>query len=134
MLQTEKYFCFEAKHVNPRIKNGWGRICAVVFQELSEVANRIHHQHHLATQLELKLERRIKMFFLIPTLIFRKIKGEEGLNKIIRARINLWRNNQCTALIDDLEKDIYKIHSSSVDNSRSLTSSTKKKMSEEALN
>ena len=120
----QKNIFFEAKHVNPRIKNGRGRICAVVFQELSEVANGIHHQHHLATELELKLERRIKMFFLISTLIF-WIKGEEGLKKIIRARINLWRNNQWTTLIDDPEKDIYKTHSSSADNSRSPASSTK---------
>jgi len=53
----------EAKHINGRVRQGWARVCAEVFRELSQVANAIHHQQELEAEFELRLERRIKFFF-----------------------------------------------------------------------
>ncbi len=90
----QKHNFNEARHINRRFRQGWARVCAEVFRELSEVVNAIHHQQGLGAEFEKKLERRIKMFFLIPTLFFRKIKGKSNLNSKISLRLNQWHNLQ----------------------------------------
>jgi len=59
----QKHNFHEAKHISARFRQGWARVCAEVSRELSEVANAIHHQQELEAEFELRLERRIKMFF-----------------------------------------------------------------------
>jgi len=81
-----------------------------VFRELSEVANAIHHQQELEAEFEMRLERRVKMFFLIPTLFFRKIKGKSNLNSRISLRLNQWHNSQRSEMIADLERDTIHVH------------------------
>jgi len=54
-------------------------VCAIVFRELFEVANEIGHHRERLADFNLKLERRIKMFFILPTLLLRKLKGDGKL-------------------------------------------------------
>ena len=65
------------------------------------------------------------MFFLIPTLLLRKIKGERGLHATVKARLRLWKNKQWPTLINNLQRDILIVHSPTVDNSRKNAASTK---------
>ena len=77
---------FEAKKVPSRFQIEWVRVCAIVFRELSEVANEIDHHRERLADFNLKLERRIKMFFIVPTLLLRKIKGDGKLLSDLRTR------------------------------------------------
>jgi len=106
----QKHHFHEAKHINTRFRQDWARVCAEVFRELSEVANAIHHQQELEAEFEMRLERRINMFILIPTLFFRKIKGKSILNNKTSLRLNQLHNLQRSELIADLERDIIHVH------------------------
>ena len=66
---------FEAKKVPSRFQIEWARVYVIVFRELSEIDN---HRERLA-DFNLKLERRIKMFFIVPKLLLRKIKSDGKL-------------------------------------------------------
>ena len=102
----------EAKFIDKQWK------IAEIFRAFSEAANGIHNHPGLEEELGLKLERRVKMFSLIPTLILRKIKGERGLHAIVKARLCSWKNKQWSTLIDNLQRDILIAHGPTVDNSR----------------
>ena len=67
---------FETKNVPSRFQIEWARVCAIVFRELSEVVNEIDNHRERLADFNLKLKRRIKMFFIVPTLLLRKIKGD----------------------------------------------------------
>ncbi len=54
---------FEAKKVPSRFQIEWARVCVIVFRELSEVVNEIDNQRKRLAGFNLKLERRITMFF-----------------------------------------------------------------------
>eukprot|EP00979_Chaetoceros_neogracilis_P009970 scaffold2341_cov294-Chaetoceros_neogracile.AAC.1 len=69
---------YESKIVPASMKNNWGRTAAVVFRELSEVCNGIHHQHRLADEYELKLERRIKMRSRVKPAYQKQTTSMEG--------------------------------------------------------
>ena len=74
------------------------------------MANAIHNNHLLLPDLEIRLERRIKFFFLLPTLILRKIKGTKGINELIRLRLHQWKLGQLEDMITDLQTDISIVH------------------------
>ena len=65
------------------------------------------------------------MFFFIPTLIFRKVKGRSSLNSNISLRLNQWNNSQWIDLITDLEKDIVTVHGPSRNTNPRRPKSTK---------
>ena len=101
---------FEAKKVPSRFQIEWTRVCAIVFRELSEVANEIdHHQERLA-DFNLKLERCIKMFFILPILLLRKIKGDSKLLSDLRTRFRQWKK-----FVEDIETDIVRVHERTAD-------------------
>jgi len=61
-------------------------MCAIALRELSEVANEIDRYQEKLTEFNLKSERRITMFFVLPTLFLRKIKGNGKLLTKLRTR------------------------------------------------
>ena len=101
---------FEAKKVPSRYQIEWARVCAIVFRELSEVANEIDCHRERLADFNLKLERRIKMFFILPTLLLRKTKGDGKLLSDLKTRFRHWKLNQWKELIEDLEADIVRVH------------------------
>jgi len=85
-------------------------VCAIVFRELSEVVNEIDHHRERLADFNFKLERRIKIFFIVPTLLLRKIKGDGKLLSDLRTRFRHWKLNRWKELVEDLEADIVRVH------------------------
>jgi len=106
---------FEAKKVPIRFQIEWARVCAIVFRELSEVANEIDNHRERLAGSNLKLERRIKMFFILPTLLLRRIKGDGKLLSDLRRRFRHWKLNQWKELVEDLEADTVRVHRRTAD-------------------
>jgi len=69
----------------------------------------------MLTDFNLKLERRIEMFFILTTLLSRKIKGDGKLLSDLRTRFRHWKLNQWKELVEDLEADIIRVHGRTAD-------------------
>jgi len=82
------------QQVPSRFQIEWARVCAIVFRELSWLTNEIDHHRERLADFNLKLERRIKMFFILRTLFLRKIKGDGKLLSNLRTRFRHWKINQ----------------------------------------
>ena len=55
------------------------------------------------------------MFFILPTLLLRKIKGDGKLLSDLRTRFRHWKLNQWKELVEDLEADIVRVHGRTAD-------------------
>jgi hypothetical protein len=73
------------------------------------------YDHLMSTnqvEYDLFMERRLKMFFLAPTLIFRKINDTgTKIHHVVRRRLTDWRSNHLGKMIDNFEADLVKINS-----------------------
>jgi hypothetical protein len=101
----------ESKFLPGSARKRWAEAFGNVLRELSSIANAIHSDQNLLQEYEIKLERRIKMFFLFPCLILRKIKGQKNVSNIIKQRLARCRDGDYLTLIEEFETDIAKIQS-----------------------
>jgi hypothetical protein len=73
------------------------------------------YDHLMSTnqvEYNLFMERRMKMFFLAPTLIFRKLNDTgTKIHHVVRRRLTDWRSNHLEKMIDNFEADLVKINS-----------------------
>ncbi len=106
---------FEAKKVPSHFQIEWAKVCAIVFRELSEVVNEIDNHREMFADFNLKLERHIMMFFILPILLLRKIKGDGKLLSDLRTRFRHWKLNQWKELVEDLDADIVHVHDRTAD-------------------
>ena len=105
----------EAKIVPSRFQIEWASLYTIFYRELSEVTNEIDNRRERLADFNLKLKQLIKMFFVLPTLLSRKIKGDGKLLSDLRTRFRHWKLNQWKDLVKDLEADIFRVHGRTAD-------------------
>ena len=73
------------------------------------------YDHLMSTnqvEYNLFMERHVKMFFLVPTLIFRKLNDlGTKIHHMVRRRLTDWRSNHLGKMIDNFEADLVNINS-----------------------
>ena len=101
--------CFqEAKMIPQSCRVLWAETFGEVCSALADAANPIQHPEN-QTNYELTLERRVKMFFIIPFLILRKTPDKSTpcpINNKIKQRLGMWKSRDYSTLIQEYERDV----------------------------
>ena len=97
----------ECENVPWICRDHWAEAMGIVSEECADVLE-LEEGNRLHDNVELAIERRLKMFFVLPILIFRKVDPEKKIQHEVRKRLMLWKAGKWAKLIGDLEADIAK--------------------------
>ena len=98
----------EAKLISQSCRNLWAETFGEVCRELEDAVDPTQGHPNLP-DFDLTLERRVKMFFILPFLILRKNPDKSvecPMNRLIKLRLALWKSRDYATLIQDYEKDV----------------------------
>ena len=87
----------------------WAETFGEVCENLNDACNPAQSPNNHLDSFELILERRIKMFFILPFLILRKSPDKQNrpsMNHTIRQRLAQWKSRDYATLIQDYERDV----------------------------
>ena len=87
----------------------WAECFGEVSDELARLIDDADSTPHTDIPFPVALERRVKMFFILPFLMLRKPPDpavKTSMNQAIRARLASWRSRDFATLIADYESDV----------------------------
>ena len=87
----------EATHIPQRSRGSWAETFGSICAELGEASDPRNLAPLNKEQFEIRLERRVKFFYLIPFLILRKCPDKSNpssINRLIRQRLSQWKKKE----------------------------------------
>ena len=100
-------------------RTAWCTAFGQTCEALTEALHVNPNEHGMPASFELSIERRVKMFYIFPSLILRKPVLENSSNvplkKIIKSRLNQWLHHEWSDLIKAFEADMVTVAETSRD-------------------
>ena len=87
----------------------WAKRFGEVCETLSNACNSTMAPRFPDTSWELALERQVKVFYIYPFLILRKISvstADCSMNMIIKQQLGIWKSMDYHKLVEEYERDV----------------------------